>query len=479
VFKQDESAYREPVTDAEKDFCMWFSEVLHMDKVSADANFFALGGTSLSASVIAMRAKDRGYNVVYADVFKAQTPATLAMLAMGETKGSADEETDKIKSYDYGKIDLSNNCHSLLADVRPGDIGSILITGALGFLGVHVLREYLLNYDGTVYCMVRGKNIERRLKSVYFYYFSEEADIYFKSGRLKMIAGDITDEETLKTVEGLPFDTLINCAAIVKHFVKDDSLLKTNVGGVKNLIRLCRKKGVRLIQTSTVSVAGEGLDGIPSPDKLLCESELYIGQMLDNAYIYSKFLAERAVLEAASEGLNAKVVRLGNLMGRSADGEFQINFRTNAFVRMLASYSSIGAVPYSLINAATDFSEIDMTARAILKLAGTDRKFNVFHPMNNHSVTYADIVYSMREYGMKIDMVEDDEFAELMMRAGDKAGALIAYSTREGQERRYMLGADCSFTTNALYRLDFKWPVTDEDYIVKMLRALNGMSMLK
>jgi hypothetical protein len=166
-------------------------------------------------------------------------------------------------------------------------------------------------------------------------------------------------------------------------------------------------------------------------------------------------------------------------MGRSADGEFQINFRTNAFVRMLASYRSIGAVPYSLINAATDFSEIDMTARAILKLAGTDRKFNVFHPMNNHSVTYADIVYSMREYGMKIDMVEDDEFAELMMRAGDKAGALIAYSTREGQERRYMLGADCSFTTNALYRLDFKWPVTDEDYIVKMLRALNGMSMLK
>lgn len=479
VFEQDEGVFREPATDAERDFCAWFCEVLHMDKVSADANFFALGGTSLTASVIAMRAKDRGYNVVYADVFKAQTPAALAMLAMGETKEPAGAENDEIKSYDYGKIDLSHNRNGFLPDIRPGDIGSILITGALGFLGVHVLREYLLNYDGVAYCMVRGKNIERRLKSVYFYYFSEEPDKYFESGRIRMISGDITDEETLKTVEGLSFDTLINCAAIVKHFVKDDSLLKTNVGGVKNLINLCRKKGVRLIQTSTVSVAGEGLDGTPAPDKLLYENELYIGQMLDNAYIYSKFLAERAVLEAASEGLDVKVVRLGNLMGRSADGEFQINFRTNAFIRMLASYKSIGAVPYSLINASTDFSEIDMTAQAILKLAGTDRKFNVFHPMNNHSVTYADIVYSMREYGMKIDMVEDDDFAELMKRAGDKAGALIAYSTREGQERRYMLGADCSFTTNALYRLGFKWPVTDEDYIVKMLRALNGMSMLK
>lgn len=475
-FKADAGKFREPANEAERDFCSWFSEVLKIDKISADANFFEIGGTSLTASIIAMRAKDKGYRIVYADIFKAQTPTELAILATGSASDKKDsKEKDEISDYDYRKLNMSNNTDNMLTQIVRGDIGNIMITGAMGFLGIHVLREYLLNYDGTAYCMVRGKNCERRLKSLYFYYFSEMPDEYFGSGRLKIIVGDITDEETLKTAEDLPFDTLINCAAIVKHFVKDDSLLKTNYGGVKNLIKLCQRKGVRLIQTSTVSIAGEGLDGTPAPDRLLHENELYFGQRLDNAYIYSKFLAERAVLEAIPEGLDGKIVRLGNLMGRSVDGEFQINFRTNAFIRSLASYKAIGAVPFSLLNVTTDFSEIDMTAAAILRLAGTDRQFNIFHPINNHNVTYADIVYSMREYGMKVDMVEDEEFDVRAAEAGEAAGALFAYNSREGMERRYVLGADCTFTTKALYRLDFKWPVTDESYIIKMLEALRGM----
>lgn len=481
AFKPDTREYREPVNEAERDFCAWFAEVLHLDKVSAAAGFFELGGTSLSASAIAMHARDKGYNVVYADIFKAQTPEALARIAAGETMPAmkSDEAGNDITDYDYDALNMSDDQDIKLSGIKPGAIGNIMVTGALGFLGIHVLREYLLGYTGTVYCMARGKNCERRLKSLYFYYFSEMPDRYFESGRLKIITGDITDEEALEKAGELPFDTLINCAAIVKHFVKDDSIFKTNVGGVKNLIRLCKKKGIRLIQTSTVSVAGEGLDGTPAPDKMLKENELYIGQLIDNDYIRSKFLAERAVLEAVTHGLDAKIMRLGNLMGRSADGEFQINFRTNAFIRSLASYKKIGAVPYSMLNVCTDFSEIDMTARAVLKLAGTARKYNIFHAMNNHSVTYADIVYSMRKYGMKVDTVDDDEFESRMASAGDAAGALMAYSTREGQERRYMLGTDCSFTTNALYRLGFKWPVTDEDYIVKMLDAMNGMSMMR
>ena len=201
--------------------------------------------------------------------------------------------------------------------------------------------------------------------------------------------------------------------------------------------------------------------------------DLYGGQLLDNAYALTKFKAEKAVLEAVGRGLDAKIMRLGNLMGRHSDGEFQVNFRSNAFIRSLASYKAIGAVPYSLMNAVTDFSEIDMTARAILLLAGTDKEFTVFHPMNNHTVTYADIVYSMRDYGFAIDTVEDEEFSRRMAQAGDASGALIAYQSREGEERRYELGADCGFTTNALYRLGFKWPVSGEKYIVSMLKALD------
>ncbi|MBR5680913.1 MAG: hypothetical protein IKX19_09705, partial [Clostridia bacterium] len=134
---------------------------------------------------------------------------------------------------------------------------------------------------------------------------------------------------------------------------------------------------------------------------------------------------------------------------------------------------------YSVMNMGTDFSEIDMTARAILLLAGTDREFTVFHPMNNHTVTYADIVYAMREYGFSVETLEEDAFERRMTEAGDTSGALIAYQSREGSARRYELGADCAFTTSALYRLGFKWPVFGEKYIVQMLKALDELIMFE
>ena len=103
----------------------------------------------------------------------------------------------------------------------------------------------------------------------------------------------------------------------------------------------------------------------------------------------------------------------------------------------------------------------------------------MFHPMNNHTVTYADIVYAMREYGFSVDALEDEDFERRQAEAGDTSGALIAYQSREGSERRYELGADCSFTASALYRLGFKWPVSGEKYIVQMIRALDELTMFE
>ena len=472
--------YSAPENDVERDFCAWFAEVLNMEKVSADGNFFELGGTSLSASVIAMKAADKGYNIVYADVFKSQTPRLLAALVNNDEASEEEApEITEIRSFDYSKLPLDANTEDRLQEIHKGETGNILLTGATGFLGIHVLHEYLTTRTGDIYCLLRGDAPDHRLKQLYFYYFDEDLNPYFTEGRITVINGDITDTDSLEKAKEYPFDTLINCAALVKHFVKDDSLERINVQGVRNLIALCKEKGKRLIQTSTVSVAGEGMDGTPPRDFRLKENVLYRGQLLDNAYTLSKFKAEKAVLEAVSEGLDGKIMRLGNLMGRHSDGEFQVNYSSNAFIRTLASYKAIGAIPYSILNAVTDFSEIDMTAKAILLLAGTPKEFTVFHPVNNHVVTYADIVYSMREYGFTVESVEDSEFAVRMKNAGNASSALSAYNTRDGAERRYIIDQNCDFTTNALYRLDFKWPVSGEKYIIMMIKALDELTMFE
>ena len=477
----DTADYVAPANPVEEDFCRWFADLLNLEKVGAEDNFFELGGTSLSASVIAINAAEKGYPVVYADIFKAQTPRQLASLAMGQQPDHTkeDDEQAALRSYDYSALNLQHNVEEELPGLEGHDIGNLLLSGPTGFLGIHLLREFLTTTENTMYCLMRGDNPAGRLKQLYFYYFSENAEPYFQSGRIRLVPGDITDRDSLEKCMDLPFDTAINCAALVKHFVKDDSLERINVKGVENLIWLCEKTGKRFVQTSTVSVAGEGLDGQPSRDWKITENQLYNGQLLDNAYILTKFKAEKAVLEAVNRGLDAKIVRLGNLMGRHRDGEFQVNFNSNAFIRSLASYKAIGAVPYSLLNTETEFSEIDMTARAILLLAGTDRRLTVFHPVNNHTVTFADIVYAMREYGFDIETVEDEEFSKREAQAGDTSGALIAYQSREGAERRYELGAKSEFTEAALFRLGFKWPVSGEKYIVSMLKALDELDMFE
>ena len=478
-FKPEERAYIPPANEAEADFCAWFADVLNLEKVSADGNFFELGGTSLSVAVVAMNASAKGYPIVYADVFKAQTPRALAALAMGQSVDETEEkQRDELRDYDYRKLDLSFNAEENLPEIHPGSLGNILLTGVTGFLGIHVLREFLQGYEGEVTCLIRGTGAVSRLRQWFFYYFNENLMPYLENGRVHVVTGDITDRASLEKLDSLPFDTLINCAALVKHFVKDDSLDQVNYIGVLNLIDLCKRTGRRLIQTSTVSIAGEGLDGTPPKSWLMKENEIYNGQLLDNAYARAKFKAERAILEAVEDGLDAKIMRLSNLMGRHSDGEFQINFRSNAFIRTLASYKTIGAVPYSLLANLTDFSEIDMTAAAILKLAGVDRRFTVFHTYNNHTVTFADIVYSMREYGFRVETVEDEEFAERMEKSEDTSGALIAYRSHDGL-RRYEIGSDNRFTTEALFRLGFKWPVSGERYIIQMLRALDELEMFE
>jgi thioester reductase-like protein len=115
--------------------------------------------------------------------------------------------------------------------------------------------------------------------------------------------------------------TVINCAASVKHFADMDFLKRTNVEGVRNLAELCIKKGARLIHVSTNSVAGSLTGG--SGDAVLRENTLNVGQEVEsNGYIYTKYLAEELILKKIREdGLDAKIMRVGNLMSRYNDGD--------------------------------------------------------------------------------------------------------------------------------------------------------------
>lgn len=185
-----------------------------------------------------------------------------------------------------------------------------------------------------------------RLKTVMFYYFDESFDSLFGK-RIIPVEGDVTNPDSLGQLRDKDISTVFNCAANVKHFSKGTDIEDVNIGGAANLAAFCLQTGARLVHVSTMSVGGMSVDGSPAPGTHLKENMLYFGQFIGNKYIHSKFLAERLILENIRDrGLNAKIMRVGNLSARNSDGEFQINYSTNTFMGRLKSYRLIGKCTY-------------------------------------------------------------------------------------------------------------------------------------
>ncbi len=470
------AAQEKPRTQAEADYCRIMAEVLGLDEYGATDDFFEMGGTSLTASRVLMQANMLGYSITYSDIFSDPTPRALAALetAAGTTDSAVHPEEDReITDYDYTAIHelLQQNTIDQVRNGAYRELGNICITGAVGFLGIHVLKEFLDTQEGKAFCILRGKRkmtAEERLRSMLVYYFSDGMDALF-GDRIIVVDGDITDSRLYDQLMSCPIDTYINCAANVKHFSAGTDIEDVNVGGVELGTDFALRKGCRFIQISTVSVSGMSIDHVPDENILFSEHMLYFGQDLSNKYIRSKFLAERIVLEKSLQGLDGKIIRVGNLMARFTDGEFQVNFLTNNFLKTLKAFSIIGCIPYDLMDMDCEFAPIDYTAAAVLTLARLPEKCRVFHAYNNHVVHMGDVLQQLRECGIAIDPCEHEEYDRAYARAMEEGrnaaslNALTAY--RERGRETIVIDAQNSYTSQVLYRQHYIWPLVSSRYL--------------
>ena len=494
--KQEEttSSFIAPKTDLQKTICDIYSEVLGLERVGITDNFFLIGGTSILAIKVAMKCMLKGLHVVYSEIFQYAMPAELAAYLEGKevndsASSSVEVATDSDKEESETTVDqpwrkalvYNNSEHVGLLDITPTH--TYLLTGATGFLGVHILNYIIENTDATVYCLVRKGSFdspEERLEGICFYYFNKSyADLVGK--RIFCIDGEIDNKTLVDSLADLPFDTLINAAAIVKHFSNDDSLERVNVEGVRYLAEMCLRAGRRITHVSTLSVGGLNVDNAVDINRKFYESDLFFGQDTTyNVYVDTKSRGEEALLNLVPSGLKGKIVRVGNLMSRNDDGEFQINFNTNGFMRTLRGYTTLGCCPVSLADKEYEFSPIDAVAKAIVMLSDTNPEFTVFHIYNRHRVHLIDIIQMLNDMGMKIDMVEDNVFQQHLMKAfengaDDKIGGLVSYKSKASKHILRPIEWNSDFTTKVLYRLGFTWPITGHGYIHNAIDAVRSL----
>ena len=473
-----------------------WKNILHLDKINLNDNFFDIGGDSISAIKMQIEALKYNFNFEYADIFKYPTIKELA-------SKKRYNKNNNIQKYDYSEINkiLKRNNLENLKKIQKYNVKDVLLIGGTGYLGIHILYEYLKYENGKIYCLVRRKNNEEpliRLQQKIAFYFGN--DYYEKNkDRIQVVEGDIVEENLAINSKDYKMlknniTTVINAGALVKHFGISKLFNDINVKGTENVVEYCKKENKRLIHISTISVSGNGekeetveetTENINSK-KIFKESDLYIGQNISGIYTITKFEAEKIVLKAIKSGLNAQILRMGNITNRYSDGVFQQNVEENAFAKRLKSFIELGMFPQYLLDHAIELGPVDLCAEAVIKILEYDSNCNVLHIYNSKLLPIKLLVNTMKELGINIEAVDDETMSRKLkeiLNDNFKKEILSGIIHDIDSKKRLIYTSNIrvsyDFSEKYLEKIGFSWKNIDREYILKYMNYFKGIGFIE
>ncbi|WP_132866929.1 thioester reductase domain-containing protein [Pseudomonas aeruginosa] len=321
-------------TPGELQVALSWQEVLGHTDFGLDDSFFEVGGHSLLAAALVRELSRRFGNRAYIhDIYRTpsvrQLAASLARRA-GEAPPALDSEPAQELQRDV----------RLPADVdfsRPMDTAQllaprhILLTGASGLMGAHLLAELLASREADLHCPVRAQNDAHaleRLRQAARQHRIELAETDWR--RVRAYAADLAEPgfglpaETYRELAG-SVDQVFHSASAV-NFIQPYSYMKRdNVEGLGQVLRFCASGRCKpLMLLSSISVYSWG--HLHTGKRLMREDD-DIDQNLpavvtDMGYVRSKWVMEKIADLAAERGLPLMTFRLGYATCHSRTGAY-------------------------------------------------------------------------------------------------------------------------------------------------------------
>ena len=482
-------------SNTEKKISKVLEEILNASFLDINTPFLELGLDSLG--IIQAQTKLLKYNCILStqDFYKYSTIKKLAERI--DTNSFNYQEQDVEVPAKFKHIDGELLAKLSNFNISEDILHNVFLTGANGFVGIHILYEILNTTNNTIYCLVRGKNHEHsvsRLIDAYKLYFNTDIS-EFIDNRIIVVSGDIDlpnfgiDMNTFNSYIN-SFATIIHTAAIVKHYGSFDTFDKINIQGTKNVVDFACAYKKRLIHISSISVSGNYLVHQDNRDIDFSENSLYIGQhYTDNVYVQSKFEAEKIVLNGMQNGLTAQIIRIGILSGRYSDGVFQQKIKENAFYSRIKSIVSLGAISEDMLEQEIEFTPVDICAKCIVALSRNsicnNKIFNLYNP---YLIKVKKLVEMFKNFGINVKILSKEEFNNYIKNISldDRPSSLSAIINDFSYDSNNLLSLNYDFTVNIksdytrkyLHLLNCDWPMTDDEYLNKLLNYMKKVKFI-
>ncbi|MCX5008925.1 thioester reductase domain-containing protein [Streptomyces sp. NBC_00638] len=282
----------------------------------------------------------------------------------------------------------------------------ILLTGATGFLGSHLLLDLLRHSDAHVHCLVRAADEEaatarlgEALKSHRLPWSSEIRR------RVTVLPGDIrrphlglSDDVWNKLAHEL--DSVVGVAAAVDFLRGYQSLRQSNVIGALTLAELAATGPPKpLHHISSIAVFNEvGIASMGEDDPLAHVDRLVAG------YDQTKWAAEVALRRARDHGLIVTAMRPGGIGGHTRTGAHNPQDLSSGLISAFGRFRTVPA--FHRLNAAP----VDWVSRVAAGVICEPDAWGFDYNLTGVPNTLDDVVRDMAYGGMHVRVQDWDEW---------------------------------------------------------------------